>query len=292
MKLLVIPLIAAALQAVGLLLAKMGITRRRIKLRDYIPGVFLFLSIFSVIAAVFFGYADIEVLTGGVVLTKLLLVVLSAVIWNICYYVGISKEKANTTEGVMITMPLATIAISWLFDFSKFSLVIALVAILATVITAASYSINKRLKLDKYTLLLGVAVVFIGLENVLVAQVLQTGAISPISLYALRTFILFCIFLAYYKPNFKRVSLRHHMFMAFSAVLGSTMMILRFYGLRDAGIAVTSLVLILSPAFVLLLSGAFLHEHPKKKKIMTTGLVLAMVIFAVVVNYQSLTLRK
>jgi drug/metabolite transporter (DMT)-like permease len=225
-------------------------------------------------------------------MAKLLLVVLSAVIWNICYYVGIAREKANTTEGIMITMPLATIAISWLFDFSKFSSVIAVVAVLATVITAASYSVNKRLKFDKYSLLLGVAVVFIGLENVLVAQVLQTGSISPVSLYALRTFILFCIFLAYYKPNFKRVSLRHHMFMAFSAALGSTMMILRFYGLRDAGIAVTSLVLILSPAFVLLLSGAFLHEHPKKKKIMTTGLVLAMVVFAVVVNYQSLTLRK
>ena len=47
MKLLIIPLLAAVLQAVGLLLAKVGLTRRRIKLRDYIPGVFL-LSIFSV----------------------------------------------------------------------------------------------------------------------------------------------------------------------------------------------------------------------------------------------------
>ncbi|MEK7472175.1 MAG: DMT family transporter [Patescibacteria group bacterium] len=288
MKLLIIPLLAAVLQAVGLLLAKVGLTRRRIKLRDYIPGVFLFLSIFSVGASLLFGYADFDVLSGGAVMAKLLLVIFSAVIWNICYYIGISKEKANTTEGIMITMPLATIAISWLFDWSKFSTTIAAVAILATLITAASYSINRSLKLDKYSLLLGLAVIFIGVENVLVSQVLQTGAISPITLYALRSLAVFLIFFAYYRPKLRRVSAKHHSFMAFSALLGSTMMILRFYGLRDAGITITAIVLILSPAFVLLLSGTFLHERLKIKRIVSTAVVLGLVISAVAVNYQSL----
>ena len=82
----------------------------------------------------------------------------------------------------MITMPLATIAISWLFDWSKFSTTIAAVAILATLITAASYSINRSLKLDKYSLLLGLAVIFIGVENVLVSQVLQTGHFTNYSM--------------------------------------------------------------------------------------------------------------
>lgn len=287
MKLLIIPLMAAVLQAVGLLLAKLGITRRRIKLRDYIPGVFLYLTFFSGVATILFGYVNLGTVTGGE-LIKFLLIVVSAVVWNILYYVGVSREKANTTEGIMITMPLATIGISWLYDWSKFEPSIAAVAVLATIITAASYSINKKLKLDKYSLFLGLAVVLIGLENVLVSQVLQTEVISPISLYALRTFIVFCAFFIYYKPRFSRVSYRHHKFMAFSAILGSTMMILRFYGLRDAGIAATSLVLILSPVFVLLLSGVFLREHPKKKRIVTTGAVLSLVVFAVVINYHSL----
>ena len=76
--------------------------------------------------------------------------------------------------------------------------------------------------------------------------------------------------------------------MAFSALLGSTMMILRFYGLRDAGITITAIVLILSPAFVLLLSGTFLHERLKIKRIVSTAVVLGLVISAVAVNYQSL----
>lgn len=288
MKVLIIPLMAAILQAVGLLLAKVGLTRRRIRIRDYIPGVFLYLSIFSFTASLIFGYANFSVLFSAAVVVKLFFIILAAVIWNICYYVGISKEKANTTEGVMITMPLSTIAISWLFDLSKFNITIAVTIVLATIFTTASYSINKRFKIDKYLLLLGLAVVLIGLENVLVSQVLQTGSISPISLYALRTLIVFTTFFIYYRPNFKRVSARNHFFMALTALLGSSMMILRFFGLRDAGIAVTSLVLILSPALVLLFSGAFLHEHLKKKKIMATGIVLGMVIFAMVINYQSL----
>lgn len=288
MKVILIPLLAAVAQAASLLITKVGLTRRRIKLHDYIPGLFLFLALVSAASLPWLGNADFDGLLSQVVLIKLGVVIVAAVGWNLCFYIGVSKEKANVAEGIMVTMPLATIGISWLFDWSNFNGQVALAALLATAIVAWAYSFKTNYRFDKYTLLLGVAVLFIGLENVMVAQLLQLNVLSPAALYALRASIVFVIFYLYYRPSLRRLSKGNLIFLAFSAVLGVAMMLLRFYGLRDAGINMTALILILSPAIVMIAAGRLLHERIKMRRILALAFAIGLVIYATLLNYHRL----
>lgn len=281
MRLLLIPVLAAMTQAASLLYAKVALTRRRISVRDYIPGLFLFLALFSLIVQPVLGGFDYTGFMASGSFVKFLLAIAAAMVWNVCYYLGLRKEKANTSEGIMILMPLATIAMAWLFDWSQFNLQIAVVTALATAVVIWAYSNQRVFVFDKYAFLLGVAVVFTALENVLAAQILQQGFIAPATFYFIRTLLLFGVFYLYYRPHLKQVSRSNIRVLSLSAIIGTTMMLLRFYGLKDAGIEVTAIILILSPALVLIFASRFLHERIKPKRVVGMVAVLGMIIYAI-----------
>lgn len=286
---LIIPLLAAVAQAASLIDAKIGITKRHISLRDYIPGLFLFLTITALISLIKLGDVNYSIVSERANLLRLFLIILVAAIWNVLFYKGVSKEKANTAEGIMVIMPLATIAISWLFIPENFSLPILVIGVSATALVAWAYSAHGRLyKIDKYALMLAAAVVLIGFENVLVSQLLSSNALSPASLYALRATVLFVLFYCIYRPRFSRVSKKHFSFLAISGVLGTTGMLLRFYGLKEAGVVATSLMLILSPIIVLYFARHFLHEKVKKQRVYAMAFVLVLIVMATILNYKNI----
>ncbi len=282
MKPIIIPLLAALAQATSLLFAKICLTRRRISIKDYIPGLFFFLSVFSLLSLTKLGQVNFSALTHSSVLIKLALIIGAATIWNVAYYIGLSKEKVNTSEGIMILMPLATIMMAWLVEPAGFRWPVAIAGAGATSLILWAYSGRKVFQLDKYTWLLIVAVIFTAVENVLVSQVLQTGIVSPAALYTMRTLVVFTIFYLYYRPSLLKVKFINLIYIAFSALLGATMMILRFYGLRDAGVTLTALILILVPALILIAAALFLHERIKPKRLVATTLVVGLIVYATI----------
>lgn len=282
MKTLLIPILAAVSYAASILLAKVGLTRRHISLRDYIPGLFLFLSISSSLALLKIGGISRIDVANQHTLLMLLAVAVTAATWNVLFYIGVAREKLNSTEAIILLMPLATISVGWAFAPSDFNSRIAISALVATAMIAFIYKPKRVAKFDKYGLALLVAVVLMGLENVLAGRLLQTSTLSPVALYTFRTILLFAIFYAYYRPSFKRISLKNHMFMAVSAAVGTTSMILRFYGLRDSGIALTAVVLITTPVLVFATAVLLLNEKIRPMRALALLTVGALVIYSAV----------
>lgn len=288
MKLIIIPLLAAVTYAASILLAKIGLTRRRISIRDYIPGLFLFLTVFSLLTLIKWGHVNYAQLTGSHNLTLLVSIIATATVWNVLFYIGLSKKKVNASEGIIILMPLMTIVLSWLFVPQNFNARIAVLALAATALVAWAYRPKKLFQLNIYTLMLTVSVVLMALENVLVGQILLTDAISPAALYFVRTLVVFVIFYVYYRPSLGKLSLRTNAFLALSGLAGASAMVLRFYGLRDAGITMTAIILILVPVIVFSWAVFFLHEKMKTGRIATMLVIGVLIIYAAVINYNLL----
>lgn len=289
MKLLLLPLLAAVAYAASILLAKVGLTRRRISLRDYIPGLFLWLTVFSGLSLLKWGSVNYQQLLGGHNPLWLGALVLVAVVWNLLFYIGVSREKVNTTEGIIILMPLMTIALSWLFTPELFNPTIAISTVAATLLVAWTYGAHRALGFDRYSFMLLGAVVLMAAENVLAARVLQSGAISPATLYCLRTSLIFVTFYLYYRPALLRLKLKTMIFLAASGLIGATSMLFRFYGLRDAGLTLTAIVLILVPVLVYTAAVTLMHEKIKASQLATMLIVGALILYAIVANYSQLT---
>lgn len=289
MKVIWIPLLAAVAYAASILVAKISLTRRRISLRDYIPGIFFFLTLFSVVSLPKWGTANYTQLLGGSNLVLLLSIIVIAAVWNVLYYIGLSKEKVNTTEGIIILMPMMTIAISWFFSPQYFDARIALAVGATTFLVALAYRPRSLLKFDIYFLMLLASVIGMSLENVLVGQILKTDAISPAALYAVRTTLVFIIFYLYYRPSLRRLKFKTLWFLALSGIIGTTAMLLRFYGLRDAGITLTAVVLILVPVLVFSAAVLLLHEKITRRRLITMIAIGILILYATFANYSLLT---
>lgn len=281
---ILIPFLAAVTYAGSILIAKYGLTRRRISLRDYIPGIFLSLAFFSFLTLIKWGGADSAALFKAHNLLLLVALIVTATIWNILYYIGLSKEKMNTTEGVILLMPLMTIVFSWVVLPSHFDVRVAVAAAMATFLVAATYRPKGLVRFDVYGLMLMAAVILMAIENVLAGELLQTNSISPATLYAIRTTIIFMIFYAYYRPSFRKLSYRTVGLLTVSGFIGTAAMLLRFYGLRDAGITLTAIILILVPVIVFSAAMIFFHERMKPKRLAAMAVIGVIIVYASFVN--------
>jgi drug/metabolite transporter (DMT)-like permease len=289
MKSLIIPILAAVSYACSILFAKYGLTRRRISIRDYIPGIFLSLTAFSILTLFRWGHADTTTLFKAHNLILLISLVVTAAIWNLLYYIGLSKEKINTTEGIIILMPLFTIALSWIVTPENFDIKIAASVVAATLLVALAYRPKKLIRFDVYGLMLLVAVVLMSVENVLAGTLLRTDSLSPATLYAIRTASIFIIFYAYYRPKFSRLSMKTIGLLTISGFVGTSAMLLRFYGLRDAGITLTAIILILVPVIVFSSAMVFFHEKMKPKRLLAMTAIGVIIIYASIINYTLLS---
>jgi drug/metabolite transporter (DMT)-like permease len=222
-------------------------------------------------------------------LILLVSIVAVATVWNILFYVGLSKKKVNASEGIIILMPLMTIVLSWLFTPQDFDLKIAGSTLAATLLVTWAYRPEKLLRLNIYTFLLAVSVVLMALENVLAGQLLQAGSISPAALYFVRTFVLFVLFYIYYRPSLSKLSIKTNAFLALSGLVGASAMVLRFYGLRDAGITMTAIILILVPVIVFSSAIIFLHEKMKPGRMAAMLVIGGLILYAAIINYNILT---
>ncbi len=288
MKVLLIPLLAAIAEPANMIIAKISLTRIRISIRDYMPGSFVFLTLCSALSLVKLGHFSTFHMTGNGIL-KLGAIIVVASVWNVLYYKGLSKEKLNTTEGITILMPLATIALSWLFVPTSFNVHIAVTASLATAIIIWTYRSKNIFRPDRYSIMLAVAVILIALEDNLVSQVLTENSISPALLYTIRVSVISVIMYMIYRPSLRKLKPKSLFVLALTGAIGTTTMLLLYYGLRDAGVVATAFIYILVPVLVLFSAHKYLHEKIKPSRLLAMTAVCSLILFAMLTNYSQIS---
>lgn len=271
------PIIATLSQIGGILVDKIVLTRRQVSLRVFVPLLFLFLFLFSVILFPFLGTISHQIFTPYYIIIFILMIA-TAIIWNVFYYRGVQQEKMNEFELIIMFQPLFTIVLAAVFLRGEQSVHTIIAAVIAAIALILAHFQKKHLEFSAGAVSLILAVVFMSVELILIKVLL--AVFSPVALYMVRTAIIFIFFYFYYKPDIFRVANTNVALILSSAALGVVQMVTKFYGFEKYGVVYTSLVLIAAPLLIYFLSAIFLHEKIKPRILIAALVILLCIVYA------------
>ncbi len=205
---------------------------------------------------------------------------LLAVVWHIFYYESLKKERLVEFESIVMFVPLVTNALSWIFFPETWQLKVGLAAFVAALALIWSHWDKHHFTFDHYSLNLMVAVLLMAVEEIIATELLRDQVISPVSLYAIRTFFLFVFFFAYYRPRVEKVDPKSLNIVGLSGLLGALFMVFKYYGYQKVGIPFTALVSVAAPITVYIGSATVLKERQKGKVLIATGLIALAIVYA------------
>ena len=277
---MIAPFIAAIAVGISTVVDKVGLSKRSIPVRQYVPFLFLYLFFFTALATPFLGRINWSLLLSPQFLFLFLIMIVLAVAWNIFYYESLQKEKLYEFESIVMLAPLVTIVMSWLFFPETWDVRIGVVAVIAALALVWSHWDKHHIKLSHYSLNMLVAIVMLAMEDIVVTELLRDQIASPIGLYAIRTLILFGFFFAYYRPEVRRVSKTTLNVISLSGLLGSLSMVLKYYGYQKLGIPFTALVMLAAPMAVYIGSATVIHERMKWKVVVAALIIAVAIVYA------------
>lgn len=271
------PFIAALSQVGGILIDKIVLTRRRVEIHVFAPILFLFLFLSTGLLFPLLGQISEEFFSPYYLILFLAMLV-SAVVWNIFYYRGVQSEKINEFELIVMFQPLLTILLATIIFQGEQNTPVAMVAIVAAVALVFAHLHQKHLEFSAGSKGLILAVFFMSIELIIIKLLL--AVFSPVALYFVRTAIVFLFFLFYFHPQFNKVGNKNIFLILLTSLLGTAQMVTKFYAFEQFGVIYTSLILILSPVLVYILSTIFLHERLKTRTVISAFVILGCILYA------------
>lgn len=276
-------LLSAVATAAGLVVDKFTLSRERMSLRVYLPLVFAFLCGFTLLLAPVLARIDLQIALLPNSLFLLFLMVIMAIAWNVLFYQSVKKERMYEHEMITMTAPLITIILAAIFFPEERDTQIFILALIASAALFIARKEKAKFVLDRdaYNLLLGV--ILMSAENIIFRELLYSY--TPVALYAIRTFILACFFMAYYAPRYKQVSPKHWWMIAGSAFLGVVGMLAKLYAFAEIGVIYTTLISLLAPLLVFFASWEIFHERIRARIVIAAIIILAVVSWATVLSF-------
>lgn len=275
------PFIAAVSQAGGIIVDKIILSRRRMELRVYLPVLFLFLFLLTGLLMPFFGKISLDIFKPYYLIIFILMIV-CALIWNVFYYKGAQAEKIHEFELIIMFQPLLTILLAAVLIEKNTNIHILIAAIVASMTLIFSHIRKNHFEISAAGWGLILAVVFMSIEIIL--QKILLNVLSPVALYFIRTGIIFIFFIFFYRPRIRQVANNNALLILATSSLGVIQMVTKFYGFEAYGVIYTSLILILAPILVYIISTIVLHERIKTRTIIAGLVILVCIIYATVMG--------
>ncbi|MCK4647765.1 EamA family transporter [Candidatus Pacearchaeota archaeon] len=278
-----IPIIGALALAIGTILQKVVLRKRKINIKLYQVLEFLAIIIVMLPLIYFFWKFDAEALQ----LRNILIfgsVIIFSIIANLLVFYSVKWEKISNLEPAKILEPLFVIILAIIFSFFfenlyEKNLKVIIPAIIAAAALILSHIKKQHLSFNKYFLAAIAGSFFFALELILSRLILDFY--SPISFYFLRCSAIFLISLALFRPNFKKAdkNVRLHILL-----IGSIWVIYRvivYYGYINLGVIFTTLIIMLAPIFIYTFAHIFLKEKIKLRNIISALIIIACIIYAI-----------
>ncbi len=244
----------------------------KLPLKYYLPYVFIFLTIISA----FTLRIDSTIQPGAFSLGNIILFILmvvSAVIWNVLIAESLQTEPLSEYELIILTAPLITIILAAVFLPAERNIHIFLAGLIASIALIGTQIRSHHLQFSKSAKRTLWAVLFIAIETILLRHLLNFFA--PPILYFIRVLVVAVIFLYMYKPDTN--IFKHHdatLGLILAAFCGTAMMTLKYYALRSIGVSETTIILLLGPVLVYLPSYYYFRERRDFKRDMIGALVI------------------
>lgn len=272
--------IAAFGFAIGVLIDKFALSRRRIAIRELVPALFLLLALLTALAVSVvpdhrFLYAAMFSPSN---ITAFLVMVALAVTWNILYFRALAKETVQEFDLILMLEPLATIFLASVFLQAERNWVIIAISFVAALALVYAHLKRQHIVFDTYARGLILAVILMGLEVLVLSLLLRTY--TPLTLYFWRTLAVFLATTALYRPRFSRLKAGDLGIVLITAVFGVIQMVARYYGYAGSGVILTTLALLLGPLMVEIASVLLLKEKIKPKSTLAFAVILLCVVYA------------
>jgi drug/metabolite transporter (DMT)-like permease len=274
----------SALASVGnVLIDKHVLTRRKMRISDYIPLLFVFLFLATFVTLPWLGSVYVALATNQQYIFYIVLMVLLAIIWNIFYYQALQKEKIIEFEMILLMTPLVTILMAALFFPEEYNRRVFIAAVIAAVTLVVTHLRKHHFQFDRYAIHLLLAVVLVAMETMVQKELLSIY--SPALLYAIRAAMLALFFTIYYQPKIGHIHDQDFRAVMLTGAMGAFYMVTKFYGYQQVGVTVTTLVLLLAPIMTAWLDSQLNNTPVKRRTIVAFVIILLCVGYAVWQQY-------
>lgn len=269
-------LLAAFNDAFGIVVDKLVLTRGRVPVIIFTIVQFFFLTTLSALTLPFLGRID-PAAFSPVNLGLLFIMISLAVIWNLMYYQSIQAESVERLEVVLLTYPLLTILVSAIIFEQERNFQTLIAAVIASLALMLAHFDHRKIRFDRYELVLILAVLLMAIETVFIKILVQIW--SPAALYTIRTLAVFLVVLAATRPTINGLKPAVIFLIFLTGIAGVIYKIIQFTGFEQLGVVYTTLILILSPVFVLMLDRIILHEKIHLKQIIAMVVIVGAVVW-------------
>lgn len=270
-------LIGAIISAITLILQKYILSYLKVNYKTFNVLVFIFLFLFTAVLFPKFGWIKPEALSFYYLLFGILMVI-TATLWNILLSQSLQKEHLVEFELIQMLQPLLTIFIGSLIFTSERSMYILPAAFIGSLALIIAHIRRDHIYFDKYAKYLLLAVVLMSIEMIFIKILLNVY--SPVALYMVRTFFIAIASWVVLMPSFKGLDAKRISIMVGTSALAVAQMVLIYTAIELRGLVFTTLILILTPILVYILSVIFFREKLKTMTIISAVVIVFCIVYA------------
>jgi len=270
--------IAALAQALGIITDKLVLSIFKIKLKQYVPFIFVFLTLVSFILYPYLGFVDSAQLLNFKYIILFLLMIGVSLWWNLYYYRGIQEEQVQEFELILMLNPLLVILLSAIFLPQERNLHIFVASIIAALALIFAHLKRGHLKFSTSHYRLILCVFLMSIEVIISKFLLEI--FSPVALYGIRCAILTIFLILIYKPKPSKLTPRFTWIILFNAILAVSQMVYRYYGYKYIGVMITTLILMAVPPLVYFAAIKYFKEKLRARVIISAAIILACIVYA------------
>jgi len=290
MKIFAIPFFGAFLEAAGTILEK-KILKGKIDFKSY--NVFSFLAIVLLIVPCIFilGHFfpmlfSLRIHSSALELKNILImsaIILLSILANLLIFYAMKWEKITEIEPMRLFQPLFVIVFAFILYNSErqtgTSIIIA--AIIASLALVFSHVRKHHVKISKYSIAAFLGSIFFAAELAISKDLLNYY--SPMSFYLIRCLFIFIITFLIFRPKFNSIPNKKWPYVFLVAFIWIIYRILLYFCYETKGVIMTTLLFILAPVFIYLLSYFYLKEKPNWRNIVASIIILLCVTYAMIV---------
>jgi drug/metabolite transporter (DMT)-like permease len=278
-----IPLIGALALGIGTILERVVLKKKKIGIKLYQT-----LSFFSICLAMlpflyFFwkiDYSNALQLKNILILTG---IIFFAIIANLLVFYSLKWEKVTNLEPARIFEPLFVILLTLVFSlfiqgFGERDIKIIIPAVVASLALIFPHIKRYHLKFNKYFIAAILGSFFFALELVLSRLILDFY--SPITFYFLRCASIFIISLIAFRPKLESVDKKNLSLIFITGAIWVVYRLAIYFGYLKYGIIFTTLIIMIGPIFIYVLANRFLKEKLNWKNVISSAIIIACVIYA------------
>lgn len=274
-------------EAAGTVLEKKVLRKHKVNYKDY--HVFSFFSIVAIIGIliplILLFYPSLWAISPEALSLKNLgimaFIVVSSIIANLSIFYAVKWEKVTELQPIRLLQPLFVILLAFIFYASErqtdFRIISA--ALIASLALVFSHIKKHHLVFNKYSISALLGSLFFAMELVTSKSILDYY--SPLSFYFIRCFFIFLFSYMIFKSNPTTFGKKNWIYTLVIAAIWVFYRVLLYSSYTGQGVIFTTLLFLLAPVFVYILSYFYLKEKPTWKNIVSAGIIILCVAYAV-----------